>query len=137
MASTRTFTTSSFLIRLLLALFVVFATYNPTGYSYVHWLANTSGDVFSKFVVGLALLSFNIILLLTAYDALKRHGIIIVLANYGAIVLWLHIADFISLWDGRTFWMSLLVGLAAVHTAGLCYSLWIGRLSGLVHVAKY
>jgi hypothetical protein len=33
---------TSFLIRLVCSLLLVFSTYNPTGYSYFHWL--TSGS---------------------------------------------------------------------------------------------
>lgn len=35
----RSFTLTSFLIRLTATLFVVLSTYNPSGHSYVHWLA--------------------------------------------------------------------------------------------------
>lgn len=137
MAASRTFTTSSFIIRLLMALFVVFSTYNPTGYSYFHWVTSSPGDIFSKIVIGLVLATFNFILLLTAYDALKIYGVTLVVANYTAIVIWLHAAGFITFWDWRTFWMCILVGVAMLHTVGLSYSLWMGRLSGLMHVAKY
>ena len=32
----------SFVMRLLASLLLVFSTYNPTGYSYYHWLMNGS-----------------------------------------------------------------------------------------------
>src|SRR5204862_6811154 len=42
-----TFSLSSFAIRLLVSLFVVLATYNPTGYSLVHWLIDRAAGPLS------------------------------------------------------------------------------------------
>ena len=133
----RAFTTSSFIIRMLLALFVVLSAYNPTGYSYVHWLTGGEGGFVSKVVVGIIIFSLNVLFLVMAIDALKLLGISIVLVNYAAIVWWLHATGMIDFWRPATMWMSLLVGLATIHAAGLSYSLWLGRLSGLLHVSKY
>ncbi len=133
----RTFTFGSFAVRLLLTLFIVLSAYNPTGYSYYHWLIGDEGGFVSKFVVGLALVSINILLLVTAFDALKLLGMIIVVLNYSAVVWWLHTVGAIDFWYRPTMSMSVLIGVAAINAAGLSFSLWMGRLSGLLHIAKY
>ena len=52
------FTPLSFVVRWILSMFIVFATYNPTGYSYYHWLTNgPSGDLPLKIFTGLTLLT--------------------------------------------------------------------------------
>jgi hypothetical protein len=133
----RVFTTSSFVIRLLFAMFIVFATYNPTKYSYIHLLKDGEFDLGFKIVLGLALLTLNLFLLVTALDALKLLGIVIVVVDCLGVTYWLHSAGIIDLWRGDTLVLALLGTLAALNAAGLSFSLWSGRLSGLLHVAKY
>lgn len=133
----RVFSTSGFFIRLLFAMFIVFATYNPTKYSYIHLLRDSDFDLGFKIVLGLALLTLNIFLLITAVDALKLYGIAIVVIDCLGVIYWLHSAGIIDVWRGDTLVLSLLGTLAALNAAGLSYSLWAGRLSGLLHVAKY
>ena len=135
--SGKVFTTSSFVIRLLFALFIVFATYNPTRYSYIHLLKDAQLDLGLKVVLGLMLLTLNIFLLITALDALRPLGIILVVADCLGITFWLHSAGYIDLWRGETLVLALLTTLAALNAAGLSYSLWSGRLSGLMHLARH
>jgi len=50
------FTLGRFFLRWLASCFVVFATYNPTGYSYYHWVSSNSDSQLSlKVVAGLML----------------------------------------------------------------------------------
>ncbi|CAK0775853.1 DUF4175 domain-containing protein [Azospirillaceae bacterium] len=52
------FNLTSFLVRWVLTMFVVFATYNPTGSSYYHWITgNAAGDGSLKFFCGVVLLT--------------------------------------------------------------------------------
>lgn len=120
-----------------MTLFIVLAAYNPTGYSYYHWLISDHGGFVSKVVVGLLILSLNLLFLIMAIDALKTLGVSLVIINYMAVVWWLHAIGAIDFWQPSTLWMALLIGLATVNAAGLSYSLWVGRLAGLLHVSKY
>ena len=135
--SGRAFTTSSFVIRLLFALFIVFATYNPTRYSYIHLLQDGQFDLGLKVVLGLILFTLNMFLLTTAVDSLRPLGIVLVVLDCMGIAYWLHSIGVIDLWRGETFVLSLLATLAALNAAGLSYSLWSGRLSGLTHIAHH
>jgi len=122
---------------MMLTLFIVLAAYNPTGYSYYHWLVSDHGGFVSKVMVGLLIVSINLLFLIMAIDALKLLGISLVVINYIAVVWWLHAIGAIDFWQGSTMWMTLLIGLATINAAGLSYSLWVGRLSGLMHISKY
>jgi len=64
MATNRHFGWDSFLVRFVFAILVVFATYNPEGVSYYHWIAEEfpTFTVFKAFV-GVVLLIGWIILL--------------------------------------------------------------------------
>jgi hypothetical protein len=133
----RVFTTSSFVIRLLFAMFIVFATYNPTKYSYIHLLKDSDFDLGLKIVLGLLLLTLNLFLLFTALDALRPLGMIIVVVDCLGITYWLHSAGIIDLWRGDTLVLAFLGTLATLNAVGLSFSLWAGRLSGLMHVASH
>lgn len=85
------FTWSSFLVRLVAAIVVVFATFNPEGYSYWHWaIQHIASDGFSvlKGFAGVVLLIGWTILLRAALRALGPIGITLAVAFFGLLV-WL------------------------------------------------
>jgi hypothetical protein len=134
-ASGRVFSTSGFLIRLLFVLFIVFATYNPTRYSYIHLVRDGQVDFSLKVVLGLILLTLNVYLLITALASLRPLGMTLVILNCIAIGIWLHSIGLIDLWRGETIVLFMLMMIATLNAAGLSFSLWCGRLSGLTHIA--
>lgn len=87
---------TGFLLRLLFALILVFATYNPEGYSYFHWLqaslhhAETGllGSNALKFVAGILLLGGWLLYLNATRDALGVFGVGLLLAFCGGLI-WL------------------------------------------------
>ena len=77
MAPTR-FNSASFLLRWLVALILVFATFNPTGFSYYSWVVNPSGDnVPVKVAVGIVLLILYVIYLRATWRAIGLIGVIL------------------------------------------------------------
>jgi RsiW-degrading membrane proteinase PrsW (M82 family) len=90
------FTWSGFLLRLLFALTLVYASYNPEGYSYFHWiqasLSHTEtgllGSNALKFVVGILLLIGWIIYASATRNSLGLVGVILILALSGGVI-WL------------------------------------------------
>ena len=50
------FKSSSFLIRWVIALVLVFATFNPTSYSYFHWVVNGGNEMMALKALAAALL---------------------------------------------------------------------------------
>jgi hypothetical protein len=134
-ASGRVFTTSGFVIRLLFAVFIVFIPYNSTRYSFIYLVRDNEVAFSLKLVVGLILLTLNVYLLVTAMSSLRTLGITLVVLNCFAIAFWLHSAGIINLWRAETLALSILTTIAVLNAAGLCFSLWCGRLSGLTHIA--
>lgn len=87
--ATGTFTWQDFLIRLLVALVLVFATYNPEGYSYYHWaLAKLPEFSVLKGFVGVVLLIGWTIFLRATFHSLGAIGTLLAAAFFGTL-LWL------------------------------------------------
>src|SRR5262249_58347226 len=80
---------SGFLLRLAAALVLVYATYNPWGVSYVHWIAGSwqsaqasgaSSSPALKFVIGVALAIAWVVYTNAARASLGAAGILLVVA---------------------------------------------------------
>jgi hypothetical protein len=73
------------LIRFLAALILVFATWNPTGWSYVHWLMVTPPNITTAELVfaGVALVIGWTLFLHATLESLGLLGIILALAFFG------------------------------------------------------
>lgn len=76
-------------VRILIAAAVVLATYNPTGKSVFHWVINSlDGEMPDAWVVlgAIVAILINVVLLIAAWKALGKIGIIIVLILFAALV---------------------------------------------------
>src|SRR5579862_5215703 len=82
------FTAVSLLLRWLVALFGVFATYNPSGYSYYDWLQRTAAPRALQVLAGVALLIFYVVYLRATLRSLGPIGISLTTALFGAVA-WL------------------------------------------------
>lgn len=90
------FTGWGFLLRLIFALVLVYATYNPEGYSYFHWVQSglnhqengILGSNALKFVTGLVLLAGWMLYVSATRHSLGVVGVMLVLAFCGGII-WL------------------------------------------------
>jgi hypothetical protein len=79
----------SFLWRLLFAIALVLITFNPTGHSYYHWLAQSLPSVQPLVVVaGIALLGAWIFFVRSTMAAIGTLGLVLLLALFSAIVWW-------------------------------------------------
>ncbi len=77
------------LVRVLICAIVVFSTYNPTGTSVFHWVKNSlNGGIPDAWVVlgAIVAILINVVLLIAAWKALGKIGIIIVLILFAALV---------------------------------------------------
>lgn len=94
--SSTSFTWDGFLIRLVAALVLVFATYNPEGHSYFHWalVDFAQFDVLKGFVGVVVLIGWTILLRATI-KSLGPFGIILALAFFG-LLIWL-IVDWLAI----------------------------------------
>lgn len=120
------------LVRWLFIAGVVFAIYNPTGRSYVHWLVEAEAPRSVKLFVGCFLLTAMIVFMASTHRSLGRIGLVVLgvfLLTIAGALLQTGIVDYgnrIALTVG--FQLLLVSGL----TVGLCWSAIRARLSGQV-----
>ncbi len=131
--ASRSFNGTSFLLRFLLALVVVFSTYNPEGYSYYHWaLTDLAAISILKGFVGVVLLIGWVILVRATIASLGIIGVILATAFFG-LLIWLLI-DLAGLDPANMRIMSYLIEivLVGVLSAGVSWSHVRRRVSGQV-----
>ena len=124
-------TAAGVLVRTLACFALVFATWNPTGYSDLTW-ARYSLDATAPeiAVAGAALLALHILFVRIAWLSLGPDGITGALAILFAGVLTLSEFDIIDLWRGETRTYLLLMGFALVLAIGMTWSLLKRRIVG-------
>ena len=126
---------SGVFVRIFVAVLLVLITYNPTGYSFYHWLSAPPGDVTAvKGLLGVILLIGWVVCLRTVYVALGLLGVILGMALLAALVWvfvdmkWIDLAA-----PSAVAWLALLV-LGAILGVGLSWSLVRARLTGQIEV---
>jgi hypothetical protein len=124
----------AFLARFVFALVVVFATYNPEGVSYYHWLREGGGSLPLEAFLGVVLLIAWVMLLKTARSALGTLGLVLAAAFFGTL-LWLILSfAHISAHGSRAVTYLVGVALAAVLSVGLGWSRTRQKVTGQVDV---
>ena len=121
--------------RLLLALVLVFATYNPSGYSYFHWgIKHISDFSVLKLFAGVVLLIGWAMFIRATLVSLGAFGIVLAAAFFGTL-LWLVVdwglvpADTV---EAVTY--LILVAASAVMATGMTWSHIRRRISGQIDV---
>lgn len=127
------FTWQGFGLRFLFALILVLASYNPTGYSYAHWL----GDVFPSITPVLALSGLFLLIGWAVYiratlRSLGPIGLGLAIAFFGCIIWLLIDMGWLSLNNISAIAWLVLILLAAVLALGMSWSHVRRRLSGQV-----
>ncbi len=124
------FSIVSIFVRWLLALFIVYGTYNPSGYSYYHWLLRDDGLVSPRVLAGVVLAIFYIVYLRATFRSLGPIGMALTTALCGSIA-WLfsqwHILDLNA---PRQQTMVSLAVSASVMGIGMSWSAIRYRISG-------
>lgn len=133
MASNSGFGWDSFIVRFIFAIVVVFASYNPEGVSYYHWVVETLPE-FSvlKAFVGVIILIGWVILIRATLGSLGAFGILLAGAFFG-LAMWL-IIDVLGLSTDSFRVISYIVEimLASVLSIGVSWSHVRRRISGQV-----
>ena len=133
MASRKSFGWDGFLLRFVFATILVFATYNPEGVSYYHWISEALPDfTIIKAFVGVIILIGWIILIRATLGSLGFIGIVLAAAFFG-LAIWL-IVDVLGLSTDNIRVISYIVGimLASVLSIGVSWSHVRRRISGQV-----
>lgn len=130
------FSWGGYFLRLLFALVLVFATYNPTGYSLFHWIktqaqASTDAQTWAILVFcGIVVLIGWVIFIRATYRSLGAFGTVLAVGFFGALI-WV-ILTVVPIPQGNETLIIYLIefGLAGVLSAGLSWSHVRRRLSG-------
>ena len=132
MAGSR-FSTKNFMVRGVAALLLVFATFNPEGHSFYHWVSGASADNLPlKVLAGIVLLILYVIFLRATWRSIGPIGVGLALAFFGAIVWALFYYDLLTLGQHKTISYIVLLLVAGVMAVGLSWSHIRRRLSGQV-----
>ena len=126
---------SGVLVRIVLAIALVMATYNPSGHSFYHWLTDPPAGVTAiKALSGVFLLIGWVVCLRTAFIALGWLGMFLGTALLAALT-WVFVdMKWIDIGQSSTIaWLALLI-LGTVIGLGLSWSLVRARLTGQVEV---
>jgi hypothetical protein len=122
------------LIRFLAALVLVFATWNPTGWSFVHWILSTLPNVTASLVfAGVVLIIGWFLFLHATLESLGLVGIIMALAFFGTLTWLVFDLGWLSTGQGVLSYVVLVV-TAAILAVGMSWSHIWRRLSGRVEV---
>lgn len=119
-------------LRLVLAVLLVIGTYNPSGYSFGHWIAGPPvGVTPGKVVAVLALLIAWLVCLRTAFIALGKFGVLLGAALFGA-VLWLLVDQSWLDLHGQSMIWAVLVVVGLILGIGLSWSLLRAKATGQI-----
>lgn len=135
--TTAEFDWTGFLLRLAATLVLILATYNPSGWSFAHWLQNgfsNSGLGPEHFVVGVIILIGWVILLTATQRSMGTFGMILEALLFGGIV-WL-LVDFgiLDIDSVTEFTWVILIILSVMLAIGLSWSHVWRRLTGQFEV---
>ncbi len=123
------FTSGSFAWRYGIALVLVFATYNPSGFSWIHWL-NSEVALVYKAAAGVILLVGWVMFLRATWNSLGAFGTILAAAVF-AIIIWLLIQwGLLSLNSASIMIWALEFILTGVLAVGMSWSHIRRRISG-------
>jgi hypothetical protein len=121
--------------RIAFAVALVLLTYNPSGYSFYHWLmAPPGGITATKALLGVLLLIGWVVCLRTAFVALGWLGVILGSGLFAALTWVLIDMKILDLTGPSALTWVILVILGAVLGVGLSWSLIRARTTGQVEV---
>ena len=126
-----------FLWRLVFALALVLLTFNPTGHSYYHWLADGFPSVSpAEAIAGILLLLGWIFFVRTTLSAIGTAGIVLMAALFASIVWWIVSKGWLDVGNRSTMaWIVLLI-LGLMLGIGMSWSHIRRRLSGQAAVDR-
>lgn len=135
MAAAPGITFNGALARVVLAIVLVLATFNPTGYSLFHWItaapvAVTPGKALATLVLTIGWL----VCLRTAFTALGALGLLLGLALFGVLVWFLVDRELMTLTGSAIVWVGLLV-VGVLLGVGLSWSLLRAKATGQIEVS--
>ena len=126
---------SGVLTRVALSLALVLITFNPSGYSLVHWMATPPVALSpGKALAALAVVIAWIVILRTAFIAMGKIGVLLGLVLFATLVWFLVDRDVLSLTGSGIVWVALVV-VGVLLGVGLSWSLIRAKATGQIEVS--
>jgi hypothetical protein len=122
--------------RLLFSLLVVFSLYNPSGYSWWHWVTLGPGQLWVKLFVSLLLAGLHWVLWRHVVAVLRPYGVAFLSILCVSAFVALSEAGLLDRTDGDTLALVVLATLVVVLTSGLSAASILHRLTGVQHVEE-
>jgi hypothetical protein len=120
------------ILRILFALAIVIATWNPTGWSYVQWaLIDTSTFDATKALLGVLLVAAWLLCIRATWVSLGLMGLILAAIVIGVFVWWLLSMGIVSS-DQRTMQWIGVIAIGVVLGIGMGWSLFRAKATGVV-----
>ena len=133
----RAFTATSFLLRWIVALAAVLATFNPTPWSYYRWVVDGGQEQMAlKALAGVCLLILFVIYLRATLRSLGVLGLLLACAFLGACIWALIDFGLLAVETPDALAWVALVAIATVMAVGLSWSHVRRRVSGQVDVEE-
>ena len=124
-------------LRFLFAFLLVLLTYNPSGYSFFHWLHQNLHALTPYIAIaGLALVIGWVIYLKAMLTSLGLVGVILASAFFACIIWLLIYWQIIDLHNTSAVAWAVEILLALLLTLGMCWSYFNRRMSGQVDVSE-
>ena len=130
----REFTALSFVWRFAASLALVLATYNPSGYSFFHWVRGSEGLGPEHLVVGIVVIIGWVILIAATKRSLDTLGMLLGIVLLAGLVWLLIDLGALSLDSVSSITWVVLVCIALLLAVGLCWSHIWRRLTGQFEV---
>jgi hypothetical protein len=126
-----------FLWRLVFAVALVLLTFNPTGHSYYHWLADGFPSVTpGEAVAGVLLLAGWIFFVRSTVSAMGALGVGLMIALFAAIVWWVVSRGWLDVGNRAAMAWVVLLGLGLMLGVGMSWSHIRRRISGQASVDR-
>lgn len=133
------FNALSFFLRVLAAAAIVLLTYNPSGYSYFHWVKDALDNTGTGFAAeyafsGVVMLIGWTVLLRSTFKSLGALGLILAAAFIGTFVWLITSYGLVEVESSTAITWTALISLAVLLAIGMSWSHIRRRLSGQVDV---
>lgn len=123
--------------RVLFSLALVFLTFNPSGHSYFHWLAENFPTIPpAKAIAGILLIGAWLFFVRSTFNAMGAVGVGLLVALFASIVWWMVKQGWLSIDNRATMAWVVLTILGIVLGIGMSWSLIRQRVSGQTSVDR-
>ena len=128
------FTGKGFLWRWALCLFLVLATFNPSGFSYYAWVMDSGGAFPLKVLTGIVLVAAYAFVVHATWESLGPFGVGISVAFFAAVIWVLVDFGLLSLDSVSVVAWIALIATATILAIGMSFSMVRRRVTGQIDV---